>query len=119
MLHHSSFVFARKGVKMPLESDFKKKLINQIMQEYPGAIVLKNDASFINGIPDHLVLFRNRWAAFEAKRDIDSPHRPNQPYWVKKMDEMSLAAFVYPQNKEWFLNELQHTLRPKRSARLP
>jgi DNA polymerase III alpha subunit (gram-positive type) len=99
---------------MPGESVFKRKLIEEIKKKFPGAIVLKNDANAIQGIPDHLILFGPNWAAFDAKQSKLSPKRPNQEYYIRKMDAMSLAAFVYPDNKEWFLDELQQTLRLKR-----
>lgn len=102
---------------MPLESQFKAKLIREIQRLYPGAIVLKTDANQIQGIPDQIILYENRWAAFEAKRSERAPHRPNQDYYVGLFNEMSYAAFVYPQNKEVFLDELQQALRPGRSTR--
>lgn len=95
------------------ESEFKRKLIAQIEREYPGAIVLKNDANALQGIPDHLILWGPHWAAFDAKRSKTAPMRPNQPYYIRKMNMMSLAAFVYPENKEEFLNDLQQTFRPR------
>lgn len=103
---------------MTPESNFKRKLIKQIQLEYPGAIVLKNDANFMPGIPDHLILWGPRWAAFEAKAYEKAEHQPNQDYYVGLMNEMSYASFVYPQNKEKFLHELQQALRPGRSARI-
>lgn len=103
---------------MALESKFKSDLIKEIERLYPGAIVLKTDANQLQGIPDQLILYGDRWAAFEAKRSESSAHRPNQDYYVDLFDRMSYAAFVYPQNKEVFLNELQQALRPGRRARL-
>jgi hypothetical protein len=103
---------------MPLESVFKTKLIEEIKRQYPGAIILKNDANYLQGIPDHLILFRNHWAAFEAKAHKTASHRPNQDYYVDLLNDMSYAAFVYPQNKEVFLDELQQALRPNRGARI-
>ena len=103
---------------MARESRFQRQLVLEIQKQYPGAIVLKNDPNYKQGIPDWLILFNDRWAAFEAKADESSPHRPNQDHYIQVMDDMSFASFVYPQNKEWFLDELQQTLRPFRRARL-
>jgi hypothetical protein len=97
---------------MVLESDFKKKLIAEIMDEFPGAIILKNDANSLQGIPDHIILFERYWAMFEAKRSPTASHRPNQDYYVRRLNRMSLAQFVYPDNQKEFLHELQHTFRP-------
>jgi len=95
-----------------LESVFQRALIRKIQKLYPGAIILKNDANYIQGIPDWLVLEGPHWAAFDAKASKNSSLRPNQKYYVQKMNSMSLADFVYPENEEAFLNELHKTLRP-------
>jgi len=99
---------------MPIESQFQRNLIVQLELLYPGAVILKNDANYIQGIPDWTILYRNRWAMFEAKRSINSPHRPNQDYYIGILNKMSYASFVYPQNKEVFLDELQQALRLRR-----
>ena len=81
-------------------------------------MVLKNDANYIQGIPDLLILYRNKWAALECKRSEKEHHQPNQDYYIQLMDDMSYASFVYPENKEVVLNELQFTFQPRRSTRL-
>lgn len=96
---------------MPLESAFKIKLIKQIERDFPGAIVLKNDANRHRGILDHLVLYGPRWAMFEAKAFEGASHRPSQDYYVDLFNKMSYASFVYPENREEFLYELQKTFR--------
>lgn len=75
---------------------------------------MKNDSSYIQGIPDLIILFNDKWAALEVKKSEDAPHRPNQDYYVELMDRMSFAAFIYPENKEEILNELQHTFFSRR-----
>ena len=85
---------------------------------FPGAIVLKTNANQIQGIPDQIILHRNRWAAFEAKRDENSSCQPNQHYYIDMFNKMSYAAFVYPQNKEDFLYDLQQTFRFSGRARI-
>lgn len=101
-----------------LESVFKKKLINRILHEFPGAIVLKADANYIQGIPDNFILFRNKWAAFEAKRSKFSSHQPNQDYYVDLLNRMSYASFVYPENEDLFFHEIQRSFRPSRATRI-
>lgn len=103
---------------MPPEGLFKTKLIKEIERLFPGAIVLKNDPAFIQGIPDHLILYGDQWAAFEAKAHEYSRRQSNQEYYIKLLGEMSFASFVYPENKEYFLDELQRTFRFDRSSRL-
>lgn len=103
---------------MTPEGRFKKELINIIQREFPGAIILKNDAGYIQGIPDHLILNGPRWAAFEAKASRNAHIQPNQEHYVKVLNKMSYASFAYPENMEIFLDELQRALKPNRNARL-
>ena len=101
------------------ESQFQSELIKELKTEFPGCIVLKNDANYIQGIPDILVLYRDKWAALECKREENSSHQPNQDYYVSIMNNMSFAKFVFPENKEEILDELQFTFRIRRASRLP
>lgn len=92
------------------ESEFQKRLIDEIKTMFPGCIIMKNDPDYIQGIPDLLILYNNKWASLECKRSEDSKRRPNQEYYVEKMMKMSYSSFVYPENKEKVLNELQRAL---------
>lgn len=78
---------------------------------FPGCIVMKNDPNYIQGIPDLIVLWNDRWAALEVKRSSKASHRPNQEYYVEMMDNMSFSRFIFPQNKEEVLDELQRSFR--------
>lgn len=73
---------------------------------FPGCIITKLDSGDIQGIPDLLVLYKNKWATLENKRSAKASRQPNQEYYVNKMDEMSFSRFIYPENKEEVLNEL-------------
>lgn len=83
-----------------IESKFQKDLIDQIKEEFPGCLVMKNDSGYIQGIPDWTILYKDKWAVLEAKREADAPKQPNQPYYVDKLNSMSFSQFVYPENKE-------------------
>lgn len=89
-----------------LESKFQSGLIKELKTRYDGCIVMKNDAGYSQGIPDLLVLHNDKWAALECKRTSTASHRPNQDFYVNKMDNMSFARFICPENKEEILNEL-------------
>ena len=89
-----------------LENRFKTKLIGEIKQMFPGCMVLHLDPTEIQGIPDLLVLYKDRWAVLEGKKNARASHQPNQDYYVELMDEMSFAAFIYPENKDEVLDEL-------------
>ena len=89
-----------------LESKFQANLIKEIKETFPGCIVMKNDSSYIQGIPDLLVLHKNKWASLENKKSVKAKKQPNQEYYVDKMNEMSFSRFIYPENKDEVLNEL-------------
>lgn len=91
------------------ESAFQRRLILEIKKRFEGCIVLKNDANYVQGIPDLLVLYKNHWAALECKKAANSHHQPNQEYYVAKMANMSFAAFIYPENKEEVLNAMEQS----------
>ena len=95
-----------------LENRFKTKLIKEIKEMFPGCMVVHLDPNEIQGIPDLLVLYQDKWAALEGKKTSSASHRPNQEYYVDLMNDMSFAAFIYPENKEEILDELQQTFRP-------
>lgn len=91
------------------ENKFQAGLIKDLKARFPGCMVLKNDPNYIQGVPDLLVLHNNKWAALEVKKESKASHRPNQDYYISKMNEMSYARFVDPDNKQEVLNELQDT----------
>lgn len=93
-----------------LERDFQASLIKELKARFPGCMVIKLDPDYIQGIPDLLILFGDKWATLECKRSASASHRPNQNYYVNQMNEMSYSAFIYPENKEEVLDELQHAL---------
>lgn len=94
-----------------LERDYQAKLIKKIKDQFPGCIVMKNDSSYIQGIPDLLVLYRDKWASLEVKRSATASHRPNQEYYVDLMDGMSFSRFISPENEEEVLHEMESALR--------
>lgn len=103
---------------MARESRFQRNLIEEIEDRLPGCIVMKNDPNYIQGIPDLLILYKNKWAALECKRSAHEHHQPNQNYYISVMDEMSFASFVYPENKEEVLDAMEQTLQPRRKTRV-
>lgn len=103
---------------MSKESSFQAGLIKELKTRFPGCIVLKNDANYIQGIPDLLILFEDMWAALECKKSKRASKQPNQEYYVDEMGKMSYANFIYPENKEEVLNEIQETFRARRSTRI-
>lgn len=89
-----------------LESKFQANLIKELKRMFEGCIVMKNDSSYIQGIPDLLVLYRDKWASLECKKSANAKRQPNQEYYVDKMDDMSFARFIYPENMDEVLDDL-------------
>ena len=91
------------------ESGFQDRLIKTLKTLFPGCMVFKMDQK--QGIPDLLILYGQKWASLECKREEDAKRQPNQPYYVEKMNEMSFSRFIYPENKKEVLNELQQAFK--------
>lgn len=100
-----------------LESSYQAKLIKKLRLLYPGCVILKNDSGYLQGFPDLTILYGDRWAVLEVKTHADSPHQPNQDYYVQTLNEMSFAAFIYPSNEEEILRALQQAFKPDGNAR--
>lgn len=101
------------------ESEFQHKLIKKIEDRFPGAIVMKNDPNYIQGIPDLTVLYENHWATLECKKSAVENHQPNQDYYVEKMNGMSYSTFIYPENMEEALDGMERSFKTGRNARSP
>lgn len=101
------------------ENIFQSNLIKEIKNLFPGCIILKNDPDYLQGIQDLTVLYEDKWALLECKKSATAAHQPNQDYYVEKADNMSFSRFIYPENKEEVLNELQQAFRPRRKTRSP
>lgn len=102
-----------------LESKFEQETIKELRYLFQGCIILKNDSGYLQGVPDRLILFGNKWAALEFKRSAHEDTEPNQPWYVETMNDMSFAAFIYPENKDEVLYDLQRAFELPRQARVP
>ncbi len=104
---------------MAKENEFQASLIKEIEGRFEGSIVTKLDSGHVQGIPDLLVLYKDKWAALECKKSAKESHRPNQDWYVEHMNDMSYASFIYPENKEKVLNEIEQSFKSNRTARVP
>lgn len=95
-----------------LESGFQDKLRDELTDMFPGCMIFKMDQ--IQGIPDLLVLYEDKWASLECKRGTRSKKQPNQDYYVDLMNNMSFSRFINKDNKEEVLRDLEQTFRPGR-----
>ena len=90
-----------------LESGFQDDLKEDLYDLFPGCMIMKLDSSYIQGIPDLLILYKDKWAILECKRNARAIRQPNQEYYVDMLNRMSFASFICPENKEEVLYELQ------------
>ena len=96
------------------ENQFQSDLKKEILKRFPGAIVMKTDPTSMQGVPDLLIVYKDKWASLECKKsenDYKNHQQPNQDYYVQKMNEMSFSSFIYPENKEVVLDELQQAFK--------
>ena len=63
-----------------LENKFQANLVKEIKSMFDGCIVMKNDAGYIQGIPDLLILHNDKWASLECKKNAKASKQPNQEY---------------------------------------
>jgi len=95
---------------MASEAAYQAQLIKTIKKRFPDCMVRKNDPGRTQGIPDLLILFANGcWAMLEVKKSEKSPTRPNQRHYIERIAKVAYAAFIYPENEEKILDDLQHT----------
>ena len=94
------------------ESSFQQGLVRDLKAMFPNAIIFKNESK--QGLPDLTILEGDRWALLECKASADASHQPNQDYYVEKANKMSFSRFIFPENKQEVLDELQQALRSGR-----
>lgn len=92
------------------ESRYQADLVRRLKRIFPGAVILKNDPSYLQGIPDLLVLHGRNWAMLEVKNSARAPFQPNQEYYLELLDKMSFADAIWPENEEDVLHGLQRAL---------
>lgn len=91
------------------ESGFQDGLRKDLEELLPGCMIFKMDQQ--QGIPDLLVLYRDKWLSLECKQSKDANHQPNQDYYVDEMNRMSFSRFIYPENKGEILNEIRRSFK--------
>ena len=101
--------------KKALESKFQRDLVKELETMFPNALIYKNDTR--QGFPDLTVLYENHWALLECKREEKAVHQANQDYYVERADQMSFARFIYPENKQEVLDELQQAFGTRGQTR--
>jgi hypothetical protein len=100
------------------ERDYQASLIKKLRVLFPGCVILKNDSDYMPGVPDITILWKKYWGMLEVKVSGSAPSQPNQEYYVDELDKMSFAAFIYPENEEDVLHDLQQAFGARRQARV-
>jgi hypothetical protein len=100
------------------ERTYQRELTKKIRERFPGCVIMKNDPTQMQGIPDILILFNNTWAMLEVKIDGVSVIQPNQAHYVDTFNRMSYASFINPDNEEEILNDLQSAFGFARETRI-
>jgi Holliday junction resolvase-like predicted endonuclease len=100
------------------ENRYQAKLIKKLEKLFPGCVILKNDTSYRQGILDLLILWNDRWASLEVKDSETSSMRPNQEYYMERLDNMSFAAKIFPENEGEVLSALQQAFKSSRRTRI-
>lgn len=90
------------------EGKFQSALVTSLEEIFTGCLIQKNDANYRQGVPDLLILFRDKWALLECKKSANETPRPNQPYYVAWAKQHSYGSFVYPENRDQVIKELFH-----------
>jgi hypothetical protein len=92
-----------------LENKFKTKLIKEIKARFPGSFVFHLDPTEMQGAPDLLVIYKNKWAMLEGKKNAKATTRPNQEYYVDLFNKLSFAQIIFPENAEEVLDEMERS----------
>ena len=92
------------------ENEYQAKLTKKIKKIFPGCVLMKNDPAYQQGFLDWTILYGEKWAALEVKASVDAVLQPNQDFFVRKLDDMSFAAIIYPENEAEVLGALQQAL---------
>lgn len=94
---------------------FKVKLKKKIQKEFPNCMIFPLDPNDTQGVPDLLVLEKDKWATLETKGYAKAHKQPNQEYYVDLMDNMGFSKFVSPENEKEVMDGLKKhfTNRPK------
>lgn len=105
-------------VVLMAENRYQRKLIKKLEAMFPGCVIIKNDPGYRQGIPDLEIIWRENWAFLEVKDSESAPSQPNQDYYIEKLNEMSFAAYIYPENEMEVLSALQQAFGPPRRTRV-
>ena len=100
------------------ESQYQSKIIRKLHEIFPGCEVIKTDAQLRQGFPDLLILWNEYWATLEVKTSPQAHIQPNQDHYVQRLNDMSFAAYIFPENEKEVLGALQQAFKSPRRTRI-
>lgn len=100
------------------EGAYQNKVIRRLEFMFPGCTVFKTDANYRQGFPDLVILWHECWAALEVKTSPMAASQPNQDFYINRLNDMSFAAYIYPESEEEVLGALQQAFESPRGARI-
>jgi len=100
------------------ENKYQARIIKKLEVMFPGCMIMKTDTSLQQGLPDLIILWHNFWASLEIKASASASSQPNQNHFIERLNEMSFAAYIYPENETEVLSALQQAFKPPGRTRL-
>jgi len=96
-----------------LEAEFKVHVKQKIKDRFPNLDLdfIDTNPFYFRSVPDLIILGPNVWAALEFKRSEHASHQPNQDYFVSRLNRKGYASFIFPENMEEVLNDLERLFR--------
>lgn len=89
-----------------VEREYQPHVIKRLQTEFPGGIVMKNDAGYRQGYPD-LIFTYGKTIHLETKRDEKASFRPNQQYYINLINEQGgFARSIRPENEDEVFKEI-------------
>src|SRR5262245_20292305 len=101
-----------------LERTYQAHIIKKLRRLLLGCVLLKNDSSYFQGVPDLIVLYGPYWCMLEIKADAQAKFQANQEYWLEHLNEMSFAAVIHPDNEAEILRAISQAFGLERNTRL-
>lgn len=96
---------------MVKEADFQSKVIKWLRSQKCIVFKMQQNATTRIATPDILFLKDGFWGAIECKKSKNAKFQPGQKEMVAKMNEMSWAKAVWPENWEETKEELNFILK--------
>ena len=93
---------------MKNENKYRQDLVKKIKEIFPDIIIIHGNPNEIQGIPDLILFYKNKYAMIETKKLKKSKKQQNQDYYIDFIKDWgSFASFVQRDNEEVVLNELR------------